>query len=142
MRPKTISEEEHSESKFYYPDELEFQENFDEKEETTSISCERADADQSEENNASQEEIEAFIKEQVRETASDMKTFNRYLSSIKRMYKCWTYWLLSLKDVRKINGKEYINLTRYQAFSDAYRGSFPMENRILTSLLTRNLRRR
>ena len=54
---------------------------FDEKEE----SCERADADQSEGNNASQEEIEIFIKEQksentVRKTASDMKIFNRYLS--------------------------------------------------------------
>ena len=135
MRPKTISEEEHSESEFYYPDELEFQENFDEKEETTSISCDQADADQSEENNASQDEIEAFIKEQVRETASDMKTFNRYLSSIKRMYKCWTYWLLTLKDVRKINGKEYMNRTRYQAFSDAYRGSFPMEKSYFNVLI-------
>ena len=38
-----MSDEEHSESEFYYPDELEFQENFVEKEETTSISCERAD---------------------------------------------------------------------------------------------------
>ena len=41
------------EEEFYYPDELEFQENVDEKEETASISCEHADADQSEENNPS-----------------------------------------------------------------------------------------
>ena len=70
-------------------DELEFQENFEEKEDTTSISCERADADQREGNNCSQEEIESFIKEQksentVRKTASDMKAFNRYLSSINK----------------------------------------------------------
>ena len=57
-----MSDEEHSESEFYYSDEHEFQENFDEKEETTSISCEHADTDQSEGNNASQEEIETFIK--------------------------------------------------------------------------------
>ena len=49
-----MSDEEHSESEFYYPDELAFQENFDEKEETTLICCKRADSDQSEGNNASQ----------------------------------------------------------------------------------------
>ena len=65
-----MSDEEHSESEFYYPDELEFQENFEEKEETTSISCERADADQSKGNNCSQEEIESFITEQKVKTLS------------------------------------------------------------------------
>ena len=136
-------------------DELEFQENFEEKEETTSISCERADADQSEGNNCSQEEIESFIKEQksentVRKTASDMKTFNRYLSSINKNIQVLDlpaadldrilsmfFILMSVKSMAK-----NMNLTRYQAFSEAYRGSFPIENLILTSLLTRNLRRR
>ena len=136
-------------------DELEFQENFEEKEETTSISCERADADQSEGNNCSQEEIESFIKEQksentVRKTASDMKTFNRYLSSINKNIQVLDlpaadldqilsmfFILMSVKSMAK-----NMNLTRYQAFSEAYRGSFSIENLILTSLLTRNLRRR
>ena len=136
-------------------DELEFQENFEEKEETTSISCERADADQSKGNNCSQEEIESFIKEQksentVRKTASDMKTFNRYLSSINKNIQVLDlpaadldrilsmfFILMSVKSMAK-----NMNLTRYQAFSEAYRGSFPIENLILTSLLTRNLRRR
>lgn len=136
-------------------DELEFQENFEEKEETTSISCERADADQSEGNNCSQEEIESFIKEQksentVRKTASDMKTFNRYLSSINKNIQVLD---LPAADLDRILSKSFklmsvksmaknMNLTRYQAFSEAYRGSFPMENLILTSSLTRNLRRR
>ena len=116
-----MSDEEHSESAFYYPDELEFQENFEEKEETTSaISCERADVDQSEGNNCSQEEIESFIKEQksentVRKTASDMKTFNRYLSSINKNVQVLDLPAADLdrilskffKDVRKVNGEEY-----------------------------------
>ena len=136
-------------------DELEFQEKFEEKEETTSISCERADTDQSEGNNCSQEEIESFIKEQksentVRKTASDMKTFNRFLSSINKNIQVLDlpaadldrilskfFKLMSVKSMAK-----NMNLTRYQTFSEAYRGSFPMENLILTSLLTRNLRRR
>ena len=115
-----MSDEEHSESEFYYPDELEFHENFEEKEETTSISCERADADQREGNNCSQEEIESFIKEQksentVRKTASDMKTFNRYLSSINKNVQVLDLPAADLdrilskffKDVRKVNGEEY-----------------------------------
>ena len=134
-------------------DELEFQDNFEEKEETTSISCERADADQSEGNNCSQEEIESFIKKQksentVRKTASDMKTFNRYLSSINKNIQVLD---LQAADLDRILSKFFklmsvksmaknMNLTRYQAFSEAYRGSFPMENLILTSLLTRNLK--
>ena len=114
-------------------DELEFQENFEEKEEITSISCERADADQSEGNNCSQEEIESFIKEQksentVRKTARDMKTFNRYLSSINKNIQVLDlpaadldrilskfFKLMSVKSMAK-----NMNLTRYQAFSEAY----------------------
>ena len=114
-------------------EELEFQENFEEKEETTSISCERADADQSEGNNCSQEEIESFIKEQksentVRKTASDMKTFNRYLSSINKNIQVLDlpaadldrilskfFKLMSVKSMAK-----NMKLTRYQAFSEAY----------------------
>ena len=115
-----MSDEEHLESEFYYPDELEFQENFEENEETTSISCERPDADQSEGNNCSQEEIESFIKEQksentVRKTASDMKTFNRYLSSINKNVQVLDLPAADLdrilskffKVVRKVNGEEY-----------------------------------
>ena len=135
-------------------DELELQDNFEEKEETTSISCERADADQSEGNNCSQEEIESFIKKQksentVRKAASDMKTFNRYLSSINKNIQVLDlpaadldrilskfFKLMSVKSMAK-----NMNLTRYQALSEAYRDSFPKENLILTSLLTRNLRR-
>ena len=106
-----MSDEKHSESEFYYPDELEFQENFEEKEETTSISCERADADQSEGNNCSQEEIENT----VRKTASDMKTFNRYLSSINKNVEVLDLPAVDLdrilskffKDIRKVNGEEY-----------------------------------
>ena len=75
-----------------------------------------------------------------------MKTFSRYLSSINKDVQVLDLLaadpdrILSkfFKDVYKINGKEYMKLTRYQAFIEAYRGSFGMENRILTFLLTRN----
>ena len=78
-----------------------------------------------------------------------MKTFNRYLSSIKKNVQVLDLPAADLdrilskfcKDVRKINGDEYEPDT-LSGFSEAYRGSFPMENLILTSLLIRNLRRR
>ena len=79
-----------------------------------------------------------------------MKTFNRYLSSINNNIQVLDlpaadldrilskfFKLMSVKSMAK-----NMNLTRYQAFSEAYRGSFPMENLILTSSLTKNLRRR
>ena len=76
-------EEEHSESEFYYPDELEFQDNG----ELTETNNERVGEKENEGN--SQEEIETFVKEQksentTKKTVSDMKTFQRYLSSISK----------------------------------------------------------
>ena len=115
-----MSDEKHSESELYYPDELEFQENFDENEEPTSKSWERADADQSEGNNARQEEIETFTKEQksenmFRKTFSDMKTLNQYLSSMNKNVQVLDFPAADLdrilskffKDVRKVSGEEY-----------------------------------
>jgi len=73
-------EEEHSESESYYPDELQFQDNSD----LTETNDERVGERESKEN--SQEEIETFVKKQksentTKKTVSDMKTFQRYMSS-------------------------------------------------------------
>ena len=110
-----MSDDEHSESEFYYPDELEFQEE----NEVTSVNYKRVGAGEKEGN--SQEEIETFIKAQksentTRKTVSDMKTFQRYLSSINK----GSVEVLDLpaadldhvlakffKDIRKINGDDY-----------------------------------
>ena len=108
-------EEENSESEFYYPNEYEFLDNGN----LTETNNERV-GDRENEGN-SQEEIETFVKEQksentTKKTVSDMKTFQRYLSSISKGDK----EILDLpaddldhllakffKDVRKINGDEY-----------------------------------
>ena len=108
-------EEEHSESEFYYPDELEFQDSSD----LTETYYERVGERENEGN--SQEEIETIVKEQksentTKKTVRDMKTFQRYLSSISK----GDVEVLDLpaddldhllakffKDVRKINGDEY-----------------------------------
>lgn len=74
------SEEEHSESEFYYPDD------------TTSEDLFFTDDNQRSENQPlqnSQEEIESFVSGQksantVRKTRSDIKTFERYLTSIRK----------------------------------------------------------
>ena len=68
------NEEEHSESEFYYTDELEFQDNSD----LTETNYERLGERENEGN--SQEEIETFVKEQksentTKKTVSGMKTF-------------------------------------------------------------------
>ena len=74
--------EEDSESEFYYPDESEFDGDL------TEINNERVGERQNEGN--SQEEIETFVKEQkstenpTKKTDSDMKTFQRYLSSVSK----------------------------------------------------------
>ena len=71
-------EEEHSESESYYPGELEFQKNSD----LTETNYERVVERENEGN--SQEEFGTFAKVQKsvkRKTVSDMKTFQRYLSS-------------------------------------------------------------
>ena len=115
-----MSDEEHSESEFYYPDELVFNENSEEKEKTAAISSEGADAEQKDGNSASQEEIETFLKEQksentARKTASDMKTFHRYLTLVNKNVQVLDLPAADLdrilskffKDVRKINGEEY-----------------------------------
>ena len=94
-------EEEHSESEFYYPDELEFQDNG--------------------ELTGTNNKIETFVKEQksentTKKTVSDMKTFQRYLSSISKGDEEILHLpadvldhLLAkfFKDIRKINGDEY-----------------------------------
>ena len=76
-------EEEYSESEFYYPNEYEFLDKGD----LTETNNERV-GDRENEGN-SQEEIETFVKEQksenkTKKTVSDMKTFQRYLSSNKQ----------------------------------------------------------
>jgi len=73
-------EEEHSESESYYPDELEIHNSSDLTETNYEWVVER------ENKGNSQEEIETFVKEQKSEnikkkTVSDMKTFQRSLSS-------------------------------------------------------------
>ena len=40
LQPKAISDEEHSESEFYYPDKIEFNENIEEKEKSAVINRE------------------------------------------------------------------------------------------------------
>ena len=75
-----MSEDEHSDSEFYYPDEFECHK---ENSEASAFSG----YEQVYEN--SQEEIEGFVKEQksentTRKTFSDMKTFQRYLSSVSK----------------------------------------------------------
>ena len=80
LQQNTMSEDEHSDSEFYYPDELE---SHEENGEATALSG----YEQLYEN--SREEIESFVKEQTSEnttgkTFSDMKTFQRYLSSVNK----------------------------------------------------------
>ena len=120
-------EEEHSESEFYYPDELEFQNNG----ELTETNNERVGEKENEGN--SQEEIETFVKEQksentTKKTVSDMKTFQRYLSSISKGDVEILYLpadvldhLLAkfFKDIRKMNGDEYEPDRRYRVSSEA-----------------------
>ena len=95
-----MSEDEHSDSEFYYPDELD---------------------SHKEDSEATEEEIESFVKEQTSENAtgktfSDMKTFQRYLSSVNK----GNVEVLDLpagdlahllakffKNVRKINADDY-----------------------------------
>ena len=88
-----MSEDEHSDSEFYYPDELE---SHKEDSEATALSG----SEQVYEN--SQEEIESFVKEQTSENTtrkafSDMKVFRRYLSSVNKgnvylLVTLITYW--------------------------------------------------
>jgi len=75
-----MSDEVHSQSEFYYPDELEFQKNSDLTETNYKQVGER------ENKGNSQGEIETFLKEQKSEitrkkTVRDIKTFQRYLPS-------------------------------------------------------------
>ena len=102
-----MSEREHSDSEFYYPDEQEIV--------TT------GGGDDENENNNNQEEIEDFIKEQksantARKTTSDLKTLKRYLQSIDKgqieMVNLPAPELDHLlakffKDVHTVNGDEY-----------------------------------
>ena len=108
-------EEEHSESEFYCPDELEFQDNG----ELTETNNERVGEKENEGN--SQEEIETLVKEQksentTKKTVIDMKTFQRYLSSISKAgveilhlpADVLDHLLAKFfKDICKINGDEY-----------------------------------
>ena len=100
LQQNTMSEDEHSDSEFYYPDELD---------------------SHKEDSEATEEEIESFVKEQTSENAtgktfSDMKTFQRYLSSVNK----GNVEVLDLpagdlahllakffKNVRKINADDY-----------------------------------
>ena len=80
LRQNTMNENEHSDSEFCYPEELE---SHKENSEATALSGNK----QVYEN--SQEEIESFVKEQksentTRKSFSDMKTFQRYLSSVSK----------------------------------------------------------
>ena len=98
-------EEEHSESEFYYPDELEFQDNSD----LTATNYERV---------GERENFREGTKSEntTKKTVSDMKKFQRYLLSIRK----GDVEVLDLpaddldhllakffKEVRKINGDEY-----------------------------------
>ena len=68
-------EEEHSESKFYYPDEIEFQDNSDLTETNNKLVGER------ENEGNSQEEIETFLKEKKSESTTK-KTVSDNFSAI------------------------------------------------------------
>ena len=136
-------EEEHSESEFYYPDELQFQDNSD--------LTERVGERENEGN--SQEEIKTFVKEQLSEnttkkTVSDMKTFQRYLSSINK----GDVEVLDLPadDLDHLLAKfsrtcvklmaTSTSLTSYRVNNEAFRDSFPMGNLHSIFLCKRNLR--
>ena len=101
-----MSESEHSDSEFYYPDEQEIV--------TT------GGGDDENENNNNQEEIEDFIKEQksantARKTTSDLETLQRYLLIDKGKIGMVNLPAPELdhllakffKDVHTVNGDEY-----------------------------------
>jgi hypothetical protein len=109
-----MSDEEHSESEFYYP-EVENEEY-----ETNFYQFHDDNVNEYVQRN-SQEEIDIFISEQksvntVKKTTTDINAFNRYLAEINKQYLNILYLpaqeldhLLSkfFKDIRKLNGEEY-----------------------------------
>ena len=137
--------EEHSESEFYYPDEYEFDGDL------TETNNERVGERENERN--SQEEIETFVKEQksentTKKTVSDMRTFQRYLSSISKSDveildlpadDLDHYWQSFSRTSTKLMATS-TSLTRYQVFSEASRGSFPMGNLHTIFLSKRNFK--
>ena len=101
-------DEEHSQSEFYYPEEI--------------LIADNAEADRQNNNNKnSQEKIEEFIHNQkakttITKTKSDTKIFQRYLETINEGEKQIEYLLKAELDhllckffinVRKANGDEY-----------------------------------
>ena len=110
-----MSDEEHSESEFYYP-EVE-----NEGYETVFCQFNEVQSNDLYEERDSQKEIDSFIRERkslntVKKTASDMNSFNRYLAEINKQYLNILHLpaqeldrLLSkfFKDIRKFNGEEY-----------------------------------
>jgi hypothetical protein len=109
-----MSDEEHSESEFYYP-EVENEEY-----ETNFYQFHDDNVNEYVQRN-SQEEIDIFISEQksvntVKKPTTDMNAFNRYLAEINKQYLNILYLqaqeldhLLSkfFKDICKLNGEEY-----------------------------------
>ena len=118
INEREMSDEEHSESEFYYPDEdNEVMEN----KESHCIDEAASDAVLNSENTDSQEDIDNFVKAQksentVKKTTSDMNNFYRYLAQINKRYvnilnlqaKELDHLLSKFfKDFRKVNGEEY-----------------------------------
>ena len=115
-----MSDEEHSDSEFYYPDDEQekYDTNFHQflsNEEQPSELCEQQN------NENSQEEFDNFLKQQkskntLNKTSSDMKAFNHYLQTTNKQYlnilnlsATELDHLLSkfFKNIRKLNGEEY-----------------------------------
>ena len=110
----TKSDDEHSESEFYYPEDTESNWSFQDEQidQGSEVFNEYTD---------SQEDIDSFVKAQksentVKKTTSDMNNFYRYLAQInKRHINILNLQANELdhllakffKDVRKINGEEY-----------------------------------
>ena len=74
-------EEEHSESEFYYPDELEFQDSSD----LTETNYERVGKRENEGN--SQEEIETFVKEQKSDNRKENSQRHENILTLFVIYK-------------------------------------------------------
>ncbi len=107
-----MSDDEHSESEFYYPEDTESNWSFQD---------EQIDQGSEVFNEYTDSQEDSFVKAQksgntVKKTTSDMNNFYRYLAQINKRHinilnlqaNELDHWLAKFfKDVRKINGEEY-----------------------------------
>ncbi len=141
-----MSDDEHSESEFYYPEDTESNWSFQDEQidQGSEVFNEYTD---------SQEDIDSFVKAQkskntVKKTTSDMNNFYRYLAQInKRHINILNLQANELdhllakffKDVRKINGED-TNLTLFLVSKEAFKGSSLIASQDITSSSTESLK--